>query len=100
MSPEKTPDDVRDQGPSAPSVIDPVCGMRVDPTSPAGSAVHKGKTYNFCSTHCLHQFQIDPQKYAGDRSAELSPAPTSGGAAYTCPMHPEVRENHPGTCPK
>lgn len=100
MSPEKTPRDVLEKGPPAPSAIDPVCGMSVDPASAAGSAVHEGQTYYFCNTHCLHRFQADPQRYVGGRPAETHPAPAMSGAVYTCPMHPEVRQDRPGTCPK
>jgi len=80
--------------------IDPVCGMTVNPASAAGSTEHEGQTYYFCSAHCLHRFQADPQKYA--RSHPIGPpkAPETSGAVYTCPMHPEVRQDHPGICPK
>lgn len=46
---------------------DPVCGMAVDPNSAAGSATYEGKTYSFCSGHCLAQFNTDPRHYAGSR---------------------------------
>src|SRR5437870_5285311 len=69
---------------------DPVCGMSVDPAHAAGSTVHQGQTYYFCSTHCLHQFEADPPRYVGSRPAEWPAAPASSGVVYTCPMHPEV----------
>jgi Cu+-exporting ATPase len=78
-------------------VIDPVCGMTVEPASAAGSHVHDGKTYYFCSTHCVDRFRADPARYL---SASAAPAPAPAGTMYTCPMHPEVRQNHPGACPK
>jgi Cu+-exporting ATPase len=74
---------------------DPVCGMAVDPATAAGSTEHGGRRYYFCSTHCLHKFQADPGGFTGGASAS-APA----GTAYTCPMHAEVRQDHPGTCPK
>src|SRR5512143_1969717 len=70
---------------------DPVCGMVVDQETAAGSAEYQGKHYYFCSTACLHKFQAAPQNYA---------PPAAQSAVYTCPMHPEIRQNAPGTCPK
>jgi Cu+-exporting ATPase len=69
--------------------------MTVDEHAAAGSAVHAGKTYYFCSPDCLHKFQAAPQDYVQPRPAGRPPA-----AVYTCPMHPEVRSDGPGTCPK
>ncbi|MGH8690723.1 MAG: heavy metal translocating P-type ATPase [Burkholderiales bacterium] len=75
--------------------IDPVCGMTVDPAKAAGSFEHHGTRYYFCSKHCLHAFSADPEKYL---SSKTPPAPT--GVEYTCPMHPEVVQAGPGSCPK
>jgi Cu+-exporting ATPase len=89
--------------------IDPVCGMTVDPASAAGSVVHAGKTYYFCSTHCVQKFRANPETYLAPRPpaglVQLgSIAPTvehaSAAAEYTCPMHPEVVSDRPGSCPK
>jgi Cu+-exporting ATPase len=77
--------------------IDPVCGMTVDPTSAAGTTDYQGKRYYFCSSHCLHKFEASPGKYLKE-SPQKSPNPSSG--RYSCPMHPEVIQDHPGTCPK
>src|SRR4051794_21188861 len=80
---------------------DPVCGMSVDPATAAGSAEHRGNTYHFCSSHCLHRFKADPNPYTGPAAphapqvATTSPA-GQGDTVYTCPMHPEVRQDHPG----
>jgi len=79
--------------------IDPVCGMTVDPAKAAGSVEHGGTTYHFCSQHCLKAFQADPAKYVTKTAAE-SAAPAPRGAQYTCPMHPEVVQDTPGSCPK
>jgi Cu+-exporting ATPase len=98
---------------------DPVCGMTVDPQDCGGSFIHNGRTYHFCCEHCLEKFRADPEKYlAGEEAAgEKGTVPFSGlmekgavpfspgdaaapGAAYTCPMHPEVRQAAPGACPK
>jgi Cu+-exporting ATPase len=86
------------------SEIDPVCGMTVDPASAAGSTEFEGKTYYFCNPSCLEKFQADPHRYqhGGPRdSHHEEPAPPPGTAVeYTCPMHPEVVSDHPGSCPK
>ena len=85
--------------------IDPVCGMTVDPERAAGHYEYKGETYYFCSTHCVHKFREDPEKFL---SKSVSPQMTqiaprkkiqTSGTEYTCPMHPEVVRNAPGFCP-
>ncbi|PEQ13612.1 copper-translocating P-type ATPase [Novosphingobium sp. PC22D] len=76
-------------------VIDPVCGMRVDPVASAHHATHEGSEYHFCSDGCRAKFVDDPGKYLRQRD----PEPVAPGAIYTCPMHPEVRQQGPGTCP-
>jgi Cu+-exporting ATPase len=90
---------------AAPAVqaIDPICGMTVDPASAAGSAVYQGRTYYFCSEHCLHRFQADPERYLQPAApAAESPQGSSAGkkVEYFCPMDPEVVSDHPGPCPK
>lgn len=79
--------------------IDPVCHMTVDPAKARGSAEHQGKTYYFCSPHCVEKFRADPARYVIPAPAP-PPAPAAPGTIYTCPMHPEVRQDHPGACPK
>ena len=113
-------------------VVDPVCGMTVNPSSAAGSYEYEGRPYYFCSTHCLNQFRENPESFLNkststpsakpvgiDRAKLQSPkrpvatttprglparGPRSARASdknsYTCPMHPEVRQNKPGSCPK
>ena len=79
--------------PAVAALKDPVCGMTVTPES-KHQLVHDGRPFYFCSAGCKTKFAADPQKY-------LSPAPPlPAGAIYTCPMHPEVRQDRPGTCPK
>jgi len=87
------------------TAIDPVCHMRVDPESAAGSFEFEGQTYYFCAKHCLHKFTQNPRQF-------LQPAPTPIGiqpvsitrakdkTPFTCPMHPEVENTGPGSCPK
>ncbi|HVN01208.1 MAG TPA: heavy metal translocating P-type ATPase [Caulobacteraceae bacterium] len=78
------------------TVIDPVCGMKVDPARTPHHAEHAGATFHFCGAGCRAQFIADPERYLSP-SAEPPPAPS--GTIYTCPMHPEVRQDHPGACP-
>ena len=89
--------------PAGNPVLDPVCGMTVDPATAAGSTTYEGRTYYFCSPRCLERFRADPGRYVGGpspRPATPSAPPDDGGTVYTCPMHPEVRQDHPGACPK
>jgi len=79
------------------SVTDPVCGMRVDPNKTAHRAKHAGQKYFFCSAACRTKFLADPKKYLGGAKPKLETAP--GGTIYTCPMHPQIRQDHPGSCP-
>ncbi len=79
------------------TVKDPVCGMDVDPGKTAHRTDFAGVSYAFCSAGCRTKFQADPQKYL----APVQPAkPADAEAIYTCPMHPEVRQVGPGSCPK
>jgi Cu+-exporting ATPase len=76
--------------------IDPVCGMKVNPETSPHHHDHAGITFHFCGSRCRERFAADPAKY-------LSPAPSvtqsQPGAIYTCPMHPEIRQHGPGSCP-
>ena len=113
-----------------PKAKDPVCGMSVDPAKAAGKIEHGGKTYYFCSNRCAERFGQDPEKFlsapgtAGmehghahapthSQHDHLKPgpsreaasgapplAPSAQGVHYTCPMHPEVVQIGPGSCPK
>ncbi|MDO9411645.1 MAG: heavy metal translocating P-type ATPase [Pseudolabrys sp.] len=76
-------------------VLDPVCGMTVDPHTAKHQHNHNGHPYYFCSAGCKTKFSADPAKYLGPREAE----PVIQGAIYTCPMHPEIRQLGPGACP-
>ena len=108
-----------------PKAKDPVCGMSVDPAKAAGKVEQNGKAYYFCSKRCVERFEHEPEKFlaapgtAGMEHAHTPatapavhgemhqapvatpPAPLSAqGVRYTCPMHPEVVQIGPGTCPK
>ena len=95
--------------------IDPVCAMTVDPKSAAGSYEYEGTVYYFCSTHCVQKFREDPERFLNKtaapvmmqpigirrtKSKEITQPAEETGSIYTCPMHPEVRQNKPGSCPK
>src|SRR6185369_915007 len=82
-------------------MIDPVCGMTVDPASAAGSHVYAGQTYYFCAKHCLDRFAADPARFVTSQQGAKPPAapsPSPGGQ-WTCPMHPEIVRDAPGSCP-
>ena len=75
---------------------DPVCGMNVKPESAAGKETYQGQTYYFCSQGCAAKFHADPDKYLSPLT--IQPAPPVG-SKYTCPMHPEIIRDKPGSCP-
>lgn len=79
------------------TVIDPVCGMTVDPAKTAHHSHHGDTDFHFCSAGCLAKFTADPGKYLSN-TPRVQPVAASG-AMWTCPMHPEVRRQGPGTCP-
>ena len=118
--------------PTSAAVIDPVCGMTVDPQNAAGSFEYRGQTYYFCSTHCLHRFSKNPEQFLQTSPHAMHPpvvgisrsqpskavsasttsavsAPTTSAVSappisaekitYTCPMHPEIVRDKPGSCP-
>ncbi|PKP94976.1 MAG: copper-translocating P-type ATPase [Alphaproteobacteria bacterium HGW-Alphaproteobacteria-16] len=78
-------------------VTDPVCGMTVDPLRTAHHAAHDGDDYHFCSAGCRTKFVADPDKYLSN--APRAEPQATPGAMWTCPMHPEIRQEGPGTCP-
>lgn len=79
------------------TVLDPVCGMTVDPSTAKNKLDHDGAHFFFCSAHCREKFAADPAKYVAPRPA---PQETHDDATiYTCPMHPQIRQKGPGNCP-
>jgi P-type Cu+ transporter len=92
---------------------DPVCGMSVDPATAKHKAEHAGATYYFCSAGCRGKFVADPARFLAEpahapagaahdhahHASAAPPKPAASGAIYTCPMHPEIRQDHPGSCP-
>ncbi len=93
---------------SAPArVLDPVCGMEVDPTHAAAKVEHKGQTFYFCNPHCAERFRQQPETYLNRASAKPlltvlsrteAAKPTRTGEVYVCPMHLEIRQSGPGAC--
>ncbi len=87
--------------------VDPVCGMKTEDENAFMKHEHEGKPYYFCSENCRDKFMNDPEKYThathkhhehAQPEKAISPPPTEG-AQYTCPMHPEIRQDGPGSCP-
>jgi Cu+-exporting ATPase len=86
---------------SASEVVDPVCGMTIDPADAVGHAEYKGQTYYFCNQSCLDRFRTDPAEFLrGVRTTQAAVADATGERDYTCPMDAEVRQKGPGACPK
>ena len=77
-----------------------MCGMDVDPATTEHVAEYEGVTHHFCSAHCQARFVADPQAFLSRPSSKPAPAaPSAEEVEYTCPMHPEIRQMGPGTCP-
>ena len=94
----------QDRGGAAAAARDPVCGMTVDPATAKHRIAHAGTSYLFCCAGCRDKFAADPARYLAAQAvpvpAPAPAAPAAPGTLYTCPMHPEVRQDHPGACPK
>jgi Cu+-exporting ATPase len=76
--------------------IDPVCGMSVDPATAKNRLIYQGHEYFFCGARCRERFNADPESFLKPKAPE-PPAPA--GTIYTCPMHPEIKQEGPGSCP-
>lgn len=91
----------RTAAPTAPQqpalATDPVCGMTVSLAGGTPSATHAGQNFHFCSQRCHDAFVAAPDRYLASPQPEAEPAPA--GTTYTCPMHPEIIRDAPGTCP-
>ena len=83
--------------PPAGTATDPVCGMTVKIVDAKHTAVNGGQTYYFCNPKCLVKFTSEPDRYLKPAGADEPELPA--GTVYTCPMHPEVRQIGPGSCP-
>ncbi|WP_114355255.1 YHS domain-containing protein, partial [Devosia naphthalenivorans] len=84
-------------------IRDPVCGMKVDPASAKHKVTYEGATYYFCSEGCRSKFMIDPAKYTEPHAVDIpstkTETPEPAGTIWTCPMHPQIRRDEPGSCP-
>lgn len=94
-------DHAHDHGADATKVHDLVCGMTVAPATSKHRFEHHGETFHFCSAGCRTKFAADPAKYlAKENEEQKTPEPDMpAGTIYTCPMHPQIRQVGPGTCP-
>ncbi|MEZ4331434.1 MAG: heavy metal translocating P-type ATPase [Myxococcota bacterium] len=117
--PESPSDRTGEDHASAPTAVDPVCGMQVDPRTARGGAFdHAGTTSFFCSAGCRTKFAADPQRHlarhasaperphaagasagAGSGQTEGARESAAGAGDWICPMHPEVESDRPGDCP-
>jgi Cu+-exporting ATPase len=82
--------------------MDPVCGMAVDPATARFHAQYAGQEFHFCSASCQHKFEVEPERYAKPAAIpapSLAVAAAPAGTKYTCPMHPQIVRDGPGTCP-
>ena len=85
---------------AADQVLDPVCGMAVDPSTARFRTEHEGATTYFCSERCKLKFLAGPDQYLGRGANNLTAgASPAAGIVYTCPMHPQIRRDAPGSCP-
>ncbi|MBC7543827.1 MAG: heavy metal translocating P-type ATPase [Candidatus Sericytochromatia bacterium] len=102
------PEAIPDSGAAARPVVDPVCGMTVEPATAHGRTEQGGQTFWFCSVGCQEKFRQDPDQFLqavatprATAETEVATAPATGQQPeYTCPMHPEIRQAGPGSCPK
>src|SRR5687768_2493309 len=78
---------------------DPVCGMKVDPAKAAGTSHYKGHDYFFCAPGCKAKFDAAPERYLQPAVAPQPAPPAGGKTEWTCPMHPEIVRDAPGSCP-
>lgn len=83
-------------------ITDPVCKMAIEEKDAAATTSYKGKTYRFCSSHCKESFDSNPESYLGASAddGEKEQAVGKTKAEWTCPMHPEIKQQGPGNCPK
>lgn len=101
MTEQQHSDDHGDQHQVEYPVKDPVCHMSVDPNTAEHHNQHEGKTWYFCSSRCQSRFNENPEQYIDkqQQQQQQQEEPIVPGAIYTCPMHPEIRQQGPGDCP-
>jgi Cu+-exporting ATPase len=84
---------------AAAMAVDPVCGIKVDPSTARHNVEHDGRTFYFCSDRCRTKFAEDPAKYVHGKAQQSPRTDVPEGTIYTCPMHPQIRQVGPGNCP-
>ena len=96
---ESSAHQTRDGEPAPPRAKDPVCGMDVVPgQAKGGSYAYQGREFHFCSSRCREKFAAEPNRYL--QPVPEKPTREMKGTEYTCPMHPNVRQAGPGSCPE
>lgn len=95
---DHAPGEATQGGTNTLTVLDPVCGMSVEPGPDRPHYSHAGTTYYFCSQKCHDKFVADPDHFLSGAHKTAS-APMPAGTQYTCPMHPEIVRSQPGSCP-
>lgn len=81
-------------------IIDPVCKMTIQEEDAASTSTHGEFVYYFCSKACKEKFEKNPDSFLGEESPPVIAEIPEKGEIFTCPMHPEVRQECPGSCPK
>ncbi len=81
-------------------IIDPVCKMTIEDEDAVGTSTHDESTYYFCSKACKEKFDKNPDSFIGEKAPAAAADIPQKGEIFTCPMHPEVRQEGPGSCPK
>ncbi len=88
-----------ERGVSTGTAVDPVCHMTVDIKAAKYTLEHAGRTFYFCCARCREKFAAHPLQYLEPDDHKAAIAPVPEGTMYTCPMHPEIRQVGPGSCP-
>jgi Cu+-exporting ATPase len=91
-----TVDHTQQHEPAAQVAADPVCGMTIDPAATRHRVVYGGRPYFFCGTRCKERFVAEPTRFLASKPAAVE---RTGAGQWTCPMHPEIVQDSPGSCP-
>lgn len=81
-------------------IRDPVCKMAIKEEEAVGIVEFNGRKYHFCSESCKDKFEKDPASFTGAKAPGEEKESPRKGEIFTCPMHPEIRQEGPGACPK
>jgi Cu+-exporting ATPase len=97
LAPDRPGHSGQDQHDAPERVADPVCGMMVDPAAARHRATHDGREYFFCGARCRERFVAEPERFLAPKVT--NPPAEVAGTQWTCPMHPEIVRDGPGSCP-